>query len=79
MKFAGYGIVWNEKKNKPLVEFENSLDRPGVVDIEDQATIDEMLRLGYEEFTGSLEPASEVGPKKTKKKGAKNDSNQDGN
>lgn len=76
MRFAGYGVVWSEKRNRALVDFENGLEGPGVVEITEQATIDEMLALGYEEFKGSVDSIKSgeavyvAKPKRTTKKGA---------
>jgi len=47
MKFQGYGIVWDNIKNRALVDFESTATKIGIIDTDDPIIISELTRLGY--------------------------------
>jgi hypothetical protein len=49
MKISGFGQVWDNEKNRVLVDFESTPNKPGIIDITDQRTIDILIKLGYNE------------------------------
>ena len=80
MKFKGYGQVWDNEKNKVLVDFESGINQPGIVEVNDPRIHAKLIEMGYKPII--LEENKVETPKATKiekTEEVKDDSNTDGN
>jgi hypothetical protein len=56
MKFKGYGQVWDNEKNKVLIDFENGPNAPAEIEVTDKKTIEKLIALGYKEIESFDKP-----------------------
>ncbi len=60
MKFKGYGKVWDNEKNRILVDFESTATEAGIIEVSDKRKIDILIGLGYKPENDEKEIVNET-------------------
>ncbi len=52
MKFQGYGQIWDRDKEKTLIDFGSTANKPGIIEVSDERTINILIEKGYKPIEG---------------------------